>query len=768
MSKIFMESKEAIDLDLSRYLQTIKRRWIPAMSILVSTVALSAIAASLLKPSYQAESKILFKNSSFKVAGSSLSPSGSEGADSGELKPLVAAQNPLSSQVEVMSSHPLLQQVIDNLKLKHPNGNPLAVSALQSGLTVKIAGGSDVIQIIYKTANKQDAASVPNMVAKVYLENDIRTNRNEAEAARQYMSAQLPKTQKAVNSAEAALRQFKQKNNIIDLEEEAKSAVTIIGNLEGAIETNRAQIADLTAQSQELQRKLSLTPDEAIVVSTIGQSPVIQTNLTQLQDLDRQLATERSRFSENNPIIVSLKEKQANLTTLLNQQVRQTLGNNSKTPPGLMRIGDLKQNLIKDFLQFEVQRIGLDKKLTSLTNSRSNYERRVNNIPQLAQSQHQLERNFEISQTTNQTLLKKIQELQLIENKTTPNARIIANALVPTQPETSNKLLFYGFGFLIGSFLAATAVLLLELKDRSLKTVKEIEQVFGYTLLGLIPATRKKALPRSQEPVATTLEIAVRDTPQSLTSEMSRMIQSNLRFLETERTLKTIVVTSSIANEGKSKVAANLAAAIAQVGQSVLLIDADLRVPYQHKFWKLPLKKGLSDVLSKKAKLPVVSWKVMDNLDILTAGAKVVNPLACLDSKQMNALLQHIAIAYDFVIIDAPPILVAADALALGQLADGILLVARPGVIDSQHANAACEKLKISNCNVLGTIVNGVIEQNETENHFAFVEEYFTAEQETELPWNDYMTQLGATIADRSERETGFSDSKFETKISNP
>ena len=237
---------------------------------------------------------------------------------------------------------------------------------------------------------------------------------------------------------------------------------------------------------------------------------------------------------------------------------------------------------------------------------------------------------------------------------------------------------------------------------------------------------------------------------------MSRSIQSNLRFLGFEKQLKIITITSSIANEGKSKVAANLAAAIAGVGQKVLLIDADMRVPYQHQFWKLPLKKGLSDILAGKSKLNQISWTVMDNLDVITAGSRPENTLSCLESLQMKALLQEVSNLYDFIIIDTPPLLVAAETLSVANSTDGVLLVSRPGVIDGNSARTAQEKLKMAKVNILGLIVNGVIEQNETENHFAAANDYFTDEHDQEAPWTDYMTQLGESIASQSQTETKF------------
>jgi capsular exopolysaccharide synthesis family protein len=760
-----MESKESIDLDLSNYLSAVQRRWVPAVSIFAATFTLGLIAASLVKPSYQAEGRLLFKNPAFKVVGSSLAPNSMEGGEAGELKPLVSTQNPITTQMEVLTSRPLLQKLIEQLELKDDKGKLLRVIDLEPALTTKIIGGSDILQINYRNTNPKKAATVVNAMMDLYLENDILTNRGEAESARASMDKQLPKTQQAVNEAEVALRKFRQQNNVVNLAEEGRSAVGIIGNLETTINTTQAQLDEATAQASELKAKVNLNSQEAITVSAISQSPAIQGILNQQQDVERQLAVESSRFSDRNPIIIGLKEKQAQLATLLEQQIRSTIGNKAKVPQGLLRIGDLKQTMIKESLQAEVQRDGLIKKLDSLRNSRAAYQKRVNVMPQLVQTERQLERQLEVSQSTYQILLKKVQELQLAKNKNTSTARIITRAMAPEKPDNKTKMIVGGLSALLGALLGTSAIAYLEIKDKSLKTVKEIEKIFGYTLLGAIPAAAKPQKLRTGDhtPALTTLEVSVRDTPQSVTSEMSRSIQANLRFLGAENPLKVITVTSTIANEGKSKVATNLAAAIAGLGQRVLLIDADMRVPYQHQFWKLPLKKGLSDLLAGKSKLQQVSWTVMDNLDILTAGAKPPNPLSSLESKQMKRLIEEVTELYDFVIIDTPPILVASDALTVGRGSDGILLVSRPGVIDKNSASAAQEKLKMSHANILGLIVNGVIAKNETEDHFAAAQEYFTDEQDSEAPWTDYMTQLGETIADRSRQETKFADTKIST-----
>ncbi|WP_257236586.1 GumC family protein [Nostoc sp. 'Peltigera malacea cyanobiont' DB3992] len=441
MSEKSMESRESIDLDLNRYLLILKRWWVPAFSIFVATVILSAISTKFLKPDYEAEGKLLFRVPSFKVAGNNLSPGTSEGGDSGDLKPLVATQNPISSQIEVISSPALLQRTIDKLQLKDKEGEPLEVKALQKALNLKIVGGTDVLRISYSSHDPEEAAAVVNTVMRFYLENDVLTNRSEAGATRQFMAKQLPTTQAAVNNAEVALRIFKQKHQIADLSEETRSAVATIGNLDNEMNTVKAQLNEVNAQTSELRKKVELNSQEAIAVSALSQSPAVQGILTQLQETDRQLAVERSRFLDDNPIIINLEAKKANLKSLLQQQVGQTVGNQTQVPTSLLQIGELRQSLIQNFLQSEIQRFGLTQRLSSLYNSRVSYEQRVKLIPQLAQNQRELERKVEVAESTYQTLLKKVQELQLVENTNTPSSRIIAQALVPKDPTLGKKIL---------------------------------------------------------------------------------------------------------------------------------------------------------------------------------------------------------------------------------------------------------------------------------------------------------------------------------------
>jgi capsular exopolysaccharide synthesis family protein len=205
------------------------------------------------------------------------------------------------------------------------------------------------------------------------------------------------------------------------------------------------------------------------------------------------------------------------------------------------------------------------------------------------------------------------------------------------------------------------------------------------------------------------------------------MLQANLKFLSSDKQLKAIVVTSSVPKEGKSEVSANLAAVMAQVGRRVLLVDADMRHPSQHHLWELTNSVGLSNVIVGEAEFKTAVCEVMPRLDVLTAGVIPPNPVALLDSKRMASLIETFLKSYDCVLIDTPPLAGIADAPILGKMVDGILLVVRPGVVDSASAKAAKDFITRSGQNVLGLVANGVIIKNEPDSYF-----YYTKEQDNE------------------------------------
>ncbi len=471
-SQLFQKYRESIDLDLSQYLSAVRRHWLPAAGIFVVTVGASAFATTLLKPSYEAAGKLLFKSPTFSAIGSSVLPNAQEGTV--DLKSLVASQNPISTQMEVISSPPILQKAIEKLQLKDIAGKPLEVEALEKSLKLQIVGGADVLKITYKSGKPEEAAAIVNTIVDVYLENDILINRGEARSLRESIAKQIPANQAAVKGAEEALKLFKQKNNIVNLAEESRSAVATIGNLDTQIDGVRAELDRETAQTNQLRQQAALNSQDGISASALSQSPAVKATLTELQDIERQLAVKRSLFENASPAIVDLEAKKTNLKNLLQKQIIEIGGERTSPNRGLLQIGELRQTLIANFLASDVQRLGSAQKLTSLQNSRTNYEQRVKALPQLEQQQRELERKLEIPQSTYQNLQKKLKELQLAENNDRATARIINKASVPKEPAPSMKLLFLLLGGMSGAFLATLLIVLLEVRFNAKNRAKVV------------------------------------------------------------------------------------------------------------------------------------------------------------------------------------------------------------------------------------------------------------------------------------------------------
>ncbi|MDJ0734035.1 MAG: polysaccharide biosynthesis tyrosine autokinase [Nostocaceae cyanobacterium] len=699
-----MENRESIDLDLDlgKYLLAWKRRWVPAVGIfLITTASCATFSSILLKPTYEAGGKLLFQ----KVdKASSLTGFGQGTA---QLESLQANQTPLSSEIEVIASNPLLEKTIERLKLKNSQGQLLKPKDLKTNLTVKIIGATDVLKLTYKSSNSQEAAAIVNTLMNVYIENNILKNRSEAIAARRFIAKELPELEREVLRAEAEVRKFKEKNQVVDLSKEAESAVLEIASLNRQITAFEAELNGVNGRITQLRKQLGLNVDQAMAVNILSQSPELQAAMAELKVVEGELTNEKKRFLDTHPDVIALKNKKALLDKIVKEKLQEIGGSKLQISYGLLQNKDVKQSLVEQYVALEVQKLNLTRQLDSLYKSRDTYEKRAGILPQLQQTQERLERKVTAAKATYNTLLTKLPEIQVTENKNTGNAEIIEPARVPEKGDTG-RIKFLALGVMLGLFLATTAVLLLEIRDKSLKTIEDIKQFFGYPLLGIIPFFGEKSKTRHMDLDLTTTQVPVRDEPGSFVSEIYGMIQANLKFLSSDKELKVIVVTSSVPGEGKSTVAANLAAAMAQLGRRVLLIDADLRNPSQHHLWELSNVEGLSNVLVGQSEFSPVTSPDIEYLEILTAGVIPPNPLALLDSQRMASLIKSASSKYNFVIIDAPSLILTADALTLGQMSDGILLVGQPGIVDRNSAAMAKEMLERSEQNILGLVINGI------------------------------------------------------------
>ncbi|MBO8173571.1 MAG: CpsD/CapB family tyrosine-protein kinase [Bacillaceae bacterium] len=219
--------------------------------------------------------------------------------------------------------------------------------------------------------------------------------------------------------------------------------------------------------------------------------------------------------------------------------------------------------------------------------------------------------------------------------------------------------------------------------------------------------------------------VAFRDE-RSNASEAYRTLRTNLQFASVDREVKSILVTSSGPAEGKSTTITNLAVVLAQSGKKVLLIDADMRKPTVHHYFRVPNHRGLSNMLAGVNTLEEVITKTgVNNLHVVTSGPVPPNPAEILASKKMSQFVKNVVSDYDYVLIDAPPVVAVTDAQILAGYVDGVVLVIHAGKTNKDMAVKAKHLLENVHARILGTVLN-----NRKLDHNGYYE-YYHYEQES-------------------------------------
>jgi capsular exopolysaccharide synthesis family protein len=276
------------------------------------------------------------------------------------------------------------------------------------------------------------------------------------------------------------------------------------------------------------------------------------------------------------------------------------------------------------------------------------------------------------------------------------NLSTVATAQEPEFAFSPNTRLLVAIGGLAGLVLGVVVALARQLLDSRIHDADDVTRLTEIPVLGTIPRTR----------AAESSSIVLRSDPHGNVAETYRLLATNLDFLNPDKSLRSIVVSSPLPKEGKSTTAVNLALAAAERNQRVLLVDADLRRPTIAEYCGIEGGVGLTTVLSNRAELASVvePWQT---IDVLPCGAVPPNPNQLLNSETMAHLIKELTRIYDFVVIDSPPILLVADALPLARLTDGAVIVTQLHKTRRGQLSKALSALDGVGALALGVILTG-------------------------------------------------------------
>lgn len=310
------------------------------------------------------------------------------------------------------------------------------------------------------------------------------------------------------------------------------------------------------------------------------------------------------------------------------------------------------------------------------------------------------------------TLASKLEELRVNEQLEIGSGSVVSPAVSETQPVSPRTLRNTALGLAVGLAFGLGVAFLYEYLDNTIKSDEEAEKHYGVPILGHIPFVK---LDKGVEQ-----HLAIVEKPGSAAAESYRVLRNSLDFINFEHDLKTLMITSSAPSEGKSTVAANLAASLAQAGAKVAMVTCDFRRPTTEGFFGVPNVIGLSDVLLGRNSLKAALQRPGDEqLVVLTSGRMPPNPSELLGSAKMQELVKSLGEWADWVVIDTPPLLAVSDAAAVARWADAVLMVSRAGVSTRETAEKGIEMLGNVGARVIGVVVTGSEENAKDGGYYA-------------------------------------------------
>lgn len=687
-------SEEASDFNLKSFLGLLQRRAIIIMG--VASVAMGGVIYTTFQqvPIYEGNFKILVEpvNSDSELGK----------IDVGLANTLRSSGLDYESQIQVLQSPELLRDFIKEIQKSHPD---IDYNTISQGLTIRRLGQSKIIQVNYKSDNNQKIKLILDPLADFYLKYSLNKRQTKLRQGVQFVDSKLPEIRIRLGQLQKEMQMFRQRYNFIDPENQSQVVSSQIQSLTQQRLTINQQLTAARATYDRLQRR-----EEQLAI--LNTAPLYQTLIGQQRQLDIQLSGELTRFQPDNPVIRTLEEKRSNLLPIIEAEAARTIN---------IRISEAT-DLIK--------KIEVDNQY--IVQAEKQLQLKLDQLPVLSRQYAEILRNLQIANESLNRLLAAREQLQIQVAQTELPWELIQAAnksLYPISPDIPRSLML---GFVASCLLGIGAATLREQTDNTYHSVENVQDKIGLPLLGSLPFNKNLVQNRSlnltnknQQPEVVLDPLLINDEPAKTSArrpsrssyyygqgsfwESLQVLYSNIQLLNSDKPIRSLVVSSAVPGDGKSTVGFSLAKTAAIMGKKVLLVDCDLRKSKVHKLSKLNNLWGLSSLISSDIDVKQVIQEMpeLKGLSVITAGPVPPDPARLLSSDKMIQLMNYFSENFDLVIYDTPPLSGLVDARLVAINTDGVMLVIRIDKTDKSVVKQLVDTLKASPINLLGTVVNG-------------------------------------------------------------
>jgi polysaccharide biosynthesis transport protein len=636
--------------DMPRYWAIVRRRFWRIAGVAAACTLAAWLISTHLTPVYE---------STATVDVDRLMPTGILGQEAA--RPAVNDTDQfLATQAKLIQSDPVVRPAAQRLGLATP----------LKELRVTRPPNTYLLLISYRSSNAQRAAEVANGVARSYLEQTYAWRAHSSAALAAFMEKHLDELKAKMERSSAALARFEQELNVVDPEQ--KAGILSARLLQLNSEYTNAQIDRV--RKQGAWQAAAAGTLEAAQVSTQGEA--LKKLLERRDAVREKFAEVKAHYGANHPEFHKAAAQVAEVESQLRQAVQSA-----------MRRVELEY---RESLQHEIM----------LHHAVAEAKAEFDRLNARSFEYQALKRDAEADRKLYDDLERKIREAGINAGFENSSIRIAGVAVPAARPVSPDPLLNAALALLFSSLMAVSAAVLAERLDRSLRHPGQIAALFQTEALGCLPrvkAWRRRAAHSAAHPPPPEFEEAVRS------------LRNSIRLGAFDRPVKSVLLTSALASEGKSTAALHLAMAHAQRQERTLLIDADLRRSSLCGRLGLHPENGLAAALHNGLRWRdhLVKLVELPDLDILPAGRDPGTSPDLLGAR-LPRILREAASAYDLIVIDAPPVLGFSEPLEMAAAADGVVLVARAGVTSQENVRAALDILRRVHARVLGVVLNQV------------------------------------------------------------
>lgn len=706
-------------LDLRAHWRVLKKRRWTILSILAAIFTIALVATLKEKPVYRAQTLLEIEKQNLEIP---------------TVQELFQLENVsdtyLETQYKLLKSESLAKRVIASLHLErvrelnpaanattgakepglsgsagetHPDARTIQAIVLnfEDRLHVQPVERSRLVVVSFDSQDPNLAANVANSLGANYIQDSLEARWNATQQARDWLSQQLDDLKIKLEKAEEELQRYAKGNGLIFLESDKGNTENITSERLREVQHELTQ-AQANRYQKESMYRLVEAGDYGSLPGAV-ENALMQNLTLRLSDLEAEHAKLATTYSGDYSKVKQVQNQIHEIRSALTVERKRVA------------------NRIANDYSVAVRGEALVEKAFVAQ------QKQANDVAAKSVQYSILKREVDTNKKLYDGLLSRLKEAGISAGLKASTIRIVDQAVPPTGTVKPRVFLNLALGLGLGLCCAIGVAFLLEHLDNTLKTPDDVERFLQLPALALIPAFESlngnsrgvyglssgKLMAKRKDqtaPRAPGLYRIDETGPQfSVLREAFRSLRTSVLISTADRAPRSILITSAQPGEGKTTVSTNLAISLAQLGQTVLLIDGDMRRPTIHKAFQVKTESGLVSYLTGHQDWPAVVVPTnIPGLDIIPCGPVPPNPAELLSSERTRTLVVEALEKYTTVVLDSPPILNVADSRILSVLVDGVLLVARGNSTPRELVKRAQAHARNAGANIIGIVLNSV------------------------------------------------------------